>query len=326
MNSRPVFDNQQKKVPRFRRLDAENIKALESAFAKYPFLSGRMEIHLPYGRAQAAFTRDTLWVWPKFDRRPATYLVFQEDQPACIWDPTRQEGMTLRWLLPPGFCSRGPTIFLANLLPGESVIQIEDLLVSEGEDLWSTSKFSDRWEQLRSLWQRMPADQPLLAVNPRVVEPYTLETWKENYDPSLSWIIQPDCARSPRWYWWDAVTKVEKKVYSAPTLERKAQITTLLCANCRPYSKLGLPDTYMLEAQDGSPIGIAGVPTLKLSQELRAGTGTAGMPVEVAWNEDFGKYQILRVLPAGSPVSGATFFAKGAAAGTGAAAGGAGTA
>lgn len=279
---------------------------------------------MPYNRAQAAFTRDTLWVWPKFDRRPATYLVFQEDQPACIWDPTRQEGMTLRWLLPPGFCSRGPTICLANLLPGESIIQIEDLLVGEGIDLWSTLKFSDRWEKLRELWQRMPVDQPLLAVNPRIVEPCTLEAWKEKYDSSLSWIIQPDCARSPRWYWWDAVTKVEKKIYSAPTLERKPQITTLLCALCRPYGKTGLPDTYMLEAQDGSKVGIAGIATLKLSQQLRLECAEGGCPVEVAWNDDFGKYQIVRILPAGSPVSGATFFSKGTAA-AGVAAGGAGS-
>ena len=310
MNSRPTPPADQKRVPRFRRLDAENIKALESAFADFPFLSGRMEIHLPSARAKAAFTRDTIWVWPKFDRRPATYLVFQEGQPACMWDPSRQEGMTLRWLLPPGFCASGPTICLANLLPGESVIQIEDLLVSEGVDLWSTRKFSERWEALRALWARMPADQPLLAVKPRVVKPLTLEEWQPNYDASLSWIFQPDVARAPRWYWWDVVTKVEKKVFLPPTLARKTAVTVQVAALCKPYSKLGLPDTYMLESQEGLPIGVAAVSSLDMSRQLRSAVGLEGAAVEVTWNEEFGKYQISRLLPTGSPISTMSFFSR----------------
>lgn len=309
MNSAPRFDDAgNKKVPRFRRLDNENIKALESAFAAYPFLQGRVEIHLPSGRAKQIFTSEKLWVWPKFDRRPATYLVFQEDQPTCSWDPTRQEGMTLRWLLPPGFCSRGPTICLANLLAGESVIQIEDLLVADGTDIWSTRPFSERWELLRQLWSRMPVDQPLLAVKPKIVKPLTLDEWRDNYDASLSWIFQPDVVRGPRWFWWDVVTKVEKKTYSAPTLARKAEITTTLCAMCSPYSRLGLPDTYSLACQEGTSVGIASISTLELSKALRSEMRPDGIPVEVIWNDEFGKYQIVRILPAGSIISSKSFF------------------
>ena len=310
MNSRPRFDETQKKVPRFRRLDNENIKTLESTFADYPFLQGRVEIHLPFNKAKSSFANDTIWVWPKFDRRPATYLVFQEDQPTCIWDPSRQEGMTLRWLLPPGFCSKGPTICLANLLAGESTIQIEDLLVYEGKDLWSTLKFSDRWEKLRSIWTRLPADQPLLSVTPRIVKPFSLQEWQENYDSSLSWIFQPEVVRSPRWYWWDSVTKVEKKEYIPPTLTRRTEVMTLLCALCKPYTKLGLPDTYILECQEGTPIGIAGIATLGLSKILRSEMLPTGIPVEVIWNEEFGKYQIVRTLPAGSIISSESFFSR----------------
>jgi hypothetical protein len=310
MNSTHYSDSTQKKIPRFHRLDTVNIKALESTFSEYPFLQGRVEIHLPFNKTKSSFQNDKIWVWAKFDRRPATYLVFQEGQPACIWDPSRQEGMTLRWLLPPGFCSKGPTICLANLLAGESTIQIEDLLVSEGQDLWSNFKFSERWEKLRNLWSKMPADQPLLAVTPRIVKPFSLQEWQENYDASLSWIFQPDVARSPRWYWWDAVTKIEKKTYIPPTLARKPEILTLICALCKPYTKLGLPDTSMLECQEGRTIGIAGITTLDLSKTLRSEMKPEGVPVEVKWNDEFEKYQIVRLLPTGSPISTESFFSR----------------
>jgi hypothetical protein len=40
--------------------------------------------------------------------------------------------MTFRWILPPLFCEKGPTVCLANLLPSESVLQIEDLIIYQG--------------------------------------------------------------------------------------------------------------------------------------------------------------------------------------------------
>ena len=46
-----------------------------------------MEIHMPFGRAKPAFSKDRLWVWPKFDKRPAGFLIFMEGFAPCIWYP-----------------------------------------------------------------------------------------------------------------------------------------------------------------------------------------------------------------------------------------------
>jgi len=301
-----------KRTERFKSLDADHISALESVLNEFPFLRGRVEVHLPTARAKAAFARDTLWVWPKFDRRPATYLIFIDGFAPCLWDPSRQEGHTLRWLLSPGFSARGATVMIANVLKGESVLQIEDLLVSNGRDLWSTIPFSVRWEELRRVWAQIPKDQPMLAVQPRVVHPTPLENWEEVYDSSLSWIIQPDCVRSPRWFWWDTVTPVERKPFVAPTLTRAPEIKVQVSARLVPYNKTGLPDTYMLTAQGGEEIGIASVRSLELSKSIR--TRLAGeqksLVVEVVWCSEFEKYQVVSLLNDDTVVSPISFFPK----------------
>jgi len=213
--------------------------------------------------------------------------------------------------LPPSFCSMGATICLANILAGESVLQIEDIIIHEGEDLWSNRVFSERWETLRAFWATLPPHQPFLAFTPRVVEPISLSDWPQHYNPSLYWTIQPDCCRQSRWYWKDVVTAPAHAPlkYIAPVLKRSQEVVQTLCALCLPYQKCALPDTYELEAQDGEPLGLASIRDLTMSQKLRAQMKPMdGLPVEVTWNNTFRKYQIVRIMPEGTPITTAGFF------------------
>jgi len=306
----PQFEKQ--KVARFRRLDNDHISAIESLYKVYPFLNERVEIHMPYSRAKPTFSSGTVWVWPKFDKRPVGYLIFMDGFAPCIWYPDRQEGMTFRWLLPPNFCHRGPTVCLANILAGESILQIEDIIIYEGKDLWSHHPFSKRWNALREFWNSLPADQPLLAFKPQIVKPISLEDWPLHYNSAIYWIIQPDHYRYPRWYWKDTVTVPEYKSveFVAPQLTRSTEITTTLCALCTPYTKTVLPDTYSLFSQEGVNLGVASISTLSLSLELRkiVDENPEGIPVEVKWNDNFNKYQVQRILPIETPITTASFF------------------
>ena len=300
------------KLPRFRRLDNEHISAIESLFRAYPFLSQRVEIHMPFSRAEPTFRSGTVWMWPKFDKRPVGYLIFMAGFAPCIWYPERQEGMTFRWLLPPTFCQTGPTVCLANILAGESVLQIEDIIVDEGKDLWSTHIFSKRWEALRALWERLPPDQPLLAFQPQIVKPIALHDWNLHYNSAIYWIIQPDHVRQPRWYWKDVVTVSTHRPieFIAPVLKRNKDILSTLCAYCTPYTKSSLPDTYTLLSQEKTNLGFASIPSIGLSMELRKrfSEQVEGIPVEVTWNSSFQKYQIMRIMPEGTAISNASFF------------------
>ncbi len=306
----PHFEKQ--KIPRFRRLDNDHISAIESLFKQFPFLNERVEIHMPFNRAKTTFSSGTVWLWPKFDKRPVGYLIFMEGFAPCIWYPERQEGMTFRWLLPPNFCQKGATICFANILAGESVLQIEDIVISEGKDLWSNLPFSQRWNKLRDFWNSLPADQPLLAFKPRVVKPISLEQWPLQYESSIYWIIQPDHSKQPRWFWKDTVTVPNNKPveFIAPVMKRSAEILTTLVAYLTPYTKAILPDTYSLFSQEGVNLGVASISTLNLSLEIRKvmNNTTSGIPVEVKWNENFNKYQVVRIMPDETPITTASFF------------------
>jgi hypothetical protein len=189
------------------------------------------------------------------------------------------------------------------------VLQIEDLIVYEGADLWSSQTFTSRWNQLRHFWNRLPPDQPLIAVKPRIVEPLSIANWATHYDNSLSWIIQPDTAGSHRFYWWDSVTPKNDTSYRTPVLHRSPDIQVLMCALATPYTKIGLPDAYSLEADGNKYIGIASISTMALSQEMRTKSKDgAGIKVEVKWNEEFEKYQIVKILDDRTPVSPPSFF------------------
>jgi hypothetical protein len=306
----PQFEKQ--KVPRFRRLDNDHISAIESLFKQFPFLNDRVEIHMPFNRAKNTFSTGTVWLWPKFDKRPVGYLIFMEGFAPCIWYPERQEGMTFRWLLPPNFCQKGATICLANILAGESILQIEDIVINEGKDLWSHLNFSERWNKLRDFWQSLPADQPLLAFKPRVVNPIPLSQWPLHYDAAIYWIIQADHCKQPRWFWKDTVTVPEHKPveFIAPVLKRGTEILSTLVAYLTPYMKAVLPDTYSLFSQEGVTLGVASISTLNLSLEIRKAMTdkTEGIPVEVKWNDNFNKYQVLRIMPDETPITTASFF------------------
>jgi hypothetical protein len=299
----PQFEKQ--KIARFRSLDTEHSLAIESLFNKFPFLHNRVEIHLPFNRAKSTFSSGTVWLWPKFDKRPVGYLIFMDGFAPCIWYPVRAEGMTFRWLLPPNFSQKGTTVCLANILAGESLLQIEDIIISEGKDLWSTIHFSERWNKLRDFWNCLPPDQPLLDFKPQIVKPIALSDWSLHYNPAIYWIIQPDHAKQPRWYWKDTFVEFTSKEYIPPVLKRGTEIVSTLCALCVPYTKTLLPDTYSLFSQENVNLGFASITSLELSIELRK---TTGVPVEVKWNSNFNKYQILRIMPTETPITTASFF------------------
>lgn len=308
-NTHPQFEKQ--KVARFHRLDTNHISAIESLYKLYPFLSNRVEIHMPYVAAKPTFSTGKVWLWPKFDKRPVGYLIFMEGFAPCIWYPERQEGMTFRWLLPPTFHSNGPTICLSNILAGESLLQIEDLIVYQGKNLWATLPFSSRWNTLKTFWNSIPPDQPLLAFTVKIVTPITLSDWSLHYNPSIYWIIQHDAIGKARWYWKDTVTEQRHVEYVAPKLKRNPDLLSILCAQCVPYTKMPLPDTYNLLSQEGEVIGIASIPTIQISLYLRKlflEKSVHEHVVEVRWNDPFKKYQILRVMPKDTPTSTSSFF------------------
>lgn len=93
----------------------------------------------------------------------------------------------------------------------------------------------------------------------------------------------------------------------------------MLCAYCTPYTKMGLPDIYQLQSQEGDVLGWAALSTAEHSRALRDAflsekeskeeeEPVEGVPVEVVWNESFKKYQVVRILPPNTPITPHSFF------------------
>jgi hypothetical protein len=290
---------------RFELPEKSHIKAIHEVLNKHEFLKNRMEIHMPYTRTKQVFTGQKVWLWPKFDKRPTSYLIFMNGWPPCLWSPDRQEGVTFKMILPSSITDRGPCIMLANLLKGESVLQIEDLLVYGGYNLWLNKVFSDRWSELLTVWSTIPENQPFLSFRARLVKPWTLDEWATNYDPSLSYIIQPNILNQSRWFWHDTVTPLKTKTYIPPTIKRFPGVPQQVVALCKPHkSAVVLPDIYSLFSQEGNDLGIAAVLGIDLSKTLKDKMSREhSIPVEVKWSTEFNKYKILRIMPEGTTIS-----------------------
>jgi hypothetical protein len=93
-------------------------------------------------------------------------------------------------------------------------------------------------------------------------------------------------------------------------MKRDANVVVTLIAECKPYTQVVLPDTYSLEAQEGTSLGIACISTLDISVALRKLflEDSTHIQVEVKWNDSFRKYQIIRIMPKNTPITTASFF------------------
>lgn len=293
------------KKPRFEFPEKSHIKAIHDVLNTNEFLKGRMEIHMPYSRTKSVFSGQKVWLWPKFDRRPTAYLIFIDGWPPCLWSPDRQEGLTFKMILPSTLTEMGPCVMLANLLKGESVLQIEDIIIHGGQQLWTNRVFSDRWLELLKLWSTIPVNQPFLSFSPRLVKPWTLNEWATQYDPSLSYIIQPEFSNQARWFWRDSVTPFKTKNYIPPTIKRFPGVPQQVVALCKPHkSAVILPDIYSLFSQEGNDLGIAAILGLEFSKLLRESTKIKeGIPVEVHWSPEFNKFKIARIMPEKTTIS-----------------------
>ena len=98
-------------------------------------------------------------------------------------------------------------------------------------------------------------------------------------------------------------------------MKRSPTIVQVLTARCTASNSV-LPDNYSLYSLEDKLIGVAAIPTLALSMLLREkcynavnnGINCTSLPVEVQWNERFSKYQVIRILPADTPITTSSFF------------------
>ena len=112
-------------------------------------------------------------------------------------------------------------------------------------------------------------------------------------------------------------SKAQMPVHTArikPTTQPQPRIHTTKvemqrCAKLVIDTKNKLPDTYYLEVDGDQRLGMICVPRLAQSQQLaKAFMTNKELFVDVLWNPTFKKYEVLKILPANTPLSPLTMF------------------
>lgn len=89
----------------------------------------------------------------------------------------------------------------------------------------------------------------------------------------------------------------------------KLTIDMQRCALLRLDTTTMMPDSYQLEADGDIKLGRICVPRLQQSHELKKAFSVASeLCVDVKWNATFKKYEVTKLLPAGTPLSPASMF------------------
>lgn len=242
----------------------------------------------------------------------------------------------------PSLYNNNGSVFAATLAVPDSTLWIEDILVKEGVNLWTSNSFSKRWAALKAWfeneWTEDAHLQRGLIIKPR--HPGPLSSF--NSEPGDTWDFIPEEAGKRRLLWKDK--RLEKVVLSnypqkprpQNTFHDKRQTNVKQIAPLKAEEpvKIGVLDTYFPALQlpgDGSIIAIAkreGTETyslfsaekelldpplavvrkMVLSLALRTHC-VEQTKVKVEWNKSFDRWEIIDV-NVQMPVSPKTAFIK----------------
>jgi hypothetical protein len=285
----------------------------------------RISHRLILSRDSKSLENDTYYAWKREGRERPGLLLFQsENEPVVFWDMDKDQPSAIRFQIPFGFLRKGPFLFSATLLRGERRLIFEDALVADGVKLFGAVPYSQRWRAVHDAYSTFSSQQ-FLGLALSIVEPVSLaHILSVPPEPGTLWEFQPETPARLRLYWIcpgarvglsagaqaraaEAVAhlKLPPEV-NKNILKRVSTVPTIRVAFAGVDRSLNLPDNYLLTSSEGASIGRASVSKLKQSLILRdafaAPDAPPRIPVEVAWNIGFNKYEIMRLLPVDTPV------------------------
>ena len=296
----------------------------------------RLSHRFMLSRDEKAVATETYYAWKREGRERPGLLILTEEFPPVYWDMDRDQPYSIRFQIPFGFLRNGTHIFSVTLLRGEKRMIFEDVIAADGVKLFRSVPYSARWAKLVASFTAFTAQQLFLGFTLVLVEPVCLQTLIDSPpQPGTIWDFQPESASRIRLYWIcpgarvDASAGAKARAAEATAhlklpaevnkniLKRGSAVPTIRVAFAEPDRTLIVPDNYILTSSDDQQIGRASVSKLDKSIQLRAAfskpDSPTKIPVEVAWNIEFNKYEIIRIMIEGTPVmSYSNFYEKNA--------------
>jgi hypothetical protein len=292
----------------------------------------RISHHLNKDKDAALLSTKPVYVWQRQGRNRAGLLVLQAGQPAIYWNTEQDCPYTLKLQVPATFTHSGTWIIIATLSRTERLLTLEDVWTAAGQPLLQSKSYSERWPRLCEAYTALSEQQYFLGCELRLVRPLSFAQFAERAEESGTvWEFQPDVPMRRRLVWMipgarrdSAIPQLKRPIvdennhfiplikcsgpqpkhvaYTKPTTRpqpriRAPEIAQLRAALLKKDSKTALPDSYILEAAEGADLGRVCVPTLTSSHELRQATAERdSIMVEVKYNSNFKKYEVVRLL------------------------------
>ena len=259
---------------------------------------------------ESILKKGTFFVMENESRSDPGFLLFLNKQPP-VFMMTRPSGQNkkvpawvLRMRVDVTLGDGGGTLIAATLDKIQHTLRLEDVWVWKGEDIYNQKPFSERRAFMRRFVEESwtPDARLMGGIQVSVANPKPLATLA-SVERCFSVDLIPEQPGKRR-FWFQLETPVtgpaqpSARVAEAPMFRTNAPVLHDTATSIKTKSSAfavpleSLPDVYDLFLADNTPIGRAAVQQLSLSQQLNA-SKEKRIPVEVEWQADFGRYQIV---------------------------------
>jgi hypothetical protein len=223
------------------------------------------------------------------DKSRSGLVVLWPERQCCVYmsSEPKPRVAVLRLRVDPQFFAYGAglTVFSATLSPSLRLLQIEDLYQWKGEDCLQKETFTERWRRVVQWLTHFCHPDPQLIGGVQL----QLAEWRSlnKLTGTGVWNLQFDTAGERRMLWFPVTQPPPKQATPAPApVKTDKELVTA--------SRGGAPDQWNLTRSTGVGLGRALIRSIALSTQLRQTVGDS-VPVEIKWNADFDKWEVISV-------------------------------
>lgn len=255
----------------------------------------RIRQHLHVDKMEQSIGKHKYYVLGNEQKYEPGYIVVMKGQPVLFLQGRLQFGFALRLRLHASLY-QNQAIFVGTLDTIQGSLRLEDVILYEGKPLVQET-YSKRYEQLQAFFENaFVQDTKLSGLTVSIASLHPLSKLKSMIESNDYYSIDfvPDQASRRR-----LVLPLQQKqetrptVYTKPAIQKVIEVPKEQRTTAYAHKIKGLPDTYELKDEAGSPLGKAAVQTTELSQLLRQVISNEGKRVKIQWYEEFERFKIL---------------------------------
>ena len=274
-------------------------------------------------RDERFLTENVLWIWQRraSNIERSGLLLIRTGGPCLFWNSMKDEMVSLRIQIPHGFCSSDSYwLCVATICASENSLEMEDVIVANGYNLFNTSKYSQRYTILQNAVNSL-GNQPFLGLSIKAVTPLGLGEWLQQtsiygYQPDDGsvWDIQPNEPGRRRKVWVApkkiisgpkqintvVLSGIDSLVYTKAVPKNHNPLVRSAAAPSARFARIVVdkmgPDRYILQSAEGERLGYALVRGLLDSERYRVEISQGANVVRVEWGSEFSKYKIIEFM------------------------------